>query len=76
MRNMEAKKIKELSKEAQLLKKLREKSRVLDEKNKRKAWVAKLVAMPESIREIEKEERVETPQLFQAIAEKILEEGV
>ncbi|WP_192940630.1 hypothetical protein [Candidatus Chlamydia corallus] len=73
---METKKIKELSREAQLLKKLREKAQGLDEENKRKSWVAKLVAMPESLRNVKKEELVETPELFQTIAEKILEEGV
>ncbi|SPN74006.1 hypothetical protein C10C_0868 [Chlamydia serpentis] len=73
---MDAKKTKELSKEAQLLKKLRDKAEIVDEEHKRKTWVAKLVAMPESFRDFEKVDSVETPKLFQIIAEKILEEGV
>ncbi|BAE80916.1 conserved hypothetical protein [Chlamydia felis Fe/C-56] len=73
---METKKTKELSAEAELLKKLRDRALVLEEQKKRKVWVEKLVAMPESTRDISHCEVPDTPEVFRAIAEKICEEGV
>ncbi|WP_375793897.1 hypothetical protein O1W69_02275 [Chlamydia sp. 12-01] len=73
---METKKTKELSAEAELLKKLRDKALVLEEQKKREVWVEKLIAMPESARDISHCEVPDTPEVFRAIAEKICEEGV
>ncbi|WP_348663216.1 hypothetical protein [Chlamydia vaughanii] len=73
---METKKIKELSAEAELLKKLRDKALVLEEQKKRKVWVEKLMTLPESTRDISHCEVADTPEVFRAIAEKIYEEGV
>ncbi|ANH78694.1 hypothetical protein [Candidatus Chlamydia sanziniae] len=73
---MKAKKIKEQSAEVALLKKLRDKALVVEERKKRQTWVEKLVAMSEPIRDVHPQELPETPYLFQAIAEKIVEEGV
>ncbi|WP_201456356.1 hypothetical protein [Chlamydia sp. 17-3921] len=73
---MVEKKTKELSKEARWLKQLKDRAVILEEKKKRQAWVNKLVVMPDSVRDIDIQSTPETPQLFQDIAEKILEEGI
>ncbi|QEM74169.1 hypothetical protein DZK34_04430 [Chlamydia abortus] len=70
------KKIKELSAEAELLKKLRDQALALEEQKKRQVWIEKLIAMPESTRDLSHCEIPDTPEVFRAIAEKICEEGV
>lgn len=73
---MGTKKIKELSAEAELLKKMRDKAVALEEQKKRKVWIEKLISLPESTRDISHINVPDTPKVFQAIAEKIYEEGV
>ena len=73
---MKAKKIKELSVEAELLKKMRDKAVALEEQQKRQVWMEKLISLPESTRTISYSEALDTPDVLRAIAEKIYEEGV
>ncbi|AQT77826.1 hypothetical protein [Chlamydia gallinacea] len=73
---MKAKKIKELSVEAELLKKMRDKAVALEEQKKRQVWMEKLISLPESTRTISYSEALDTPDVLRAIAEKIYEEGV
>lgn len=73
---MKAKKIKELSVEAELLKKMRDKAVALEEQKKRRVWIEKLLSLPESTRAISHSEILDTPDVLRAIAEKIYEEGV
>lgn len=73
---MKEKKVLELSPEATLLKKLRDRAISQQETQKRKAWIEKLAAMPESTRDyLEPQAHLEPSQLFRKVAERLLEEG-
>ena len=73
---MKEKKVLEISPEAALLKKLRDRAISHQEMQKRKFWLEKLITMPESTREpIETRKTLEPSQLFRKIAERLLKEG-
>ncbi|AEB41163.1 hypothetical protein [Chlamydia pecorum] len=74
---MTEKKMKELSAELCLLKQLQNHAAALEEAKKRQVWVEKLLAMPDAVRDVEvRDTYEETPQLFQDMAKKIVEEGL
>ena len=73
---MKEKKVLEISPEAALLKKLRDRAISQQEIQKRKSWVEKLAAMPVSTRDhMEAKESPEPSQLFRKIAERLIEKG-
>ncbi|AAF39012.1 hypothetical protein C6H88_00710 [Chlamydia muridarum str. Nigg] len=73
---MKEKKVLELSPESALLKKLRDRAISQQETQKRKFWIEKLAAMPESTRDyLEIKDAPEPSHLFRKVAERLLKEG-
>ncbi len=73
---MKKKPVKVLPEEVALLKKLRDKALVEEEKKKRKQWIQKLMAADEAVRDVPVSTEVLDPkEVFQKIAERLVEEG-
>ncbi|EPP34676.1 hypothetical protein CP10139811_0586 [Chlamydia ibidis] len=74
---MQDKLVEQLSQEAELLKKLRDKALAQSEQRKRDLWLEELLAMPEvtSCSQVDVNS-LDTPEVFLEVAKRIIERGV